>query len=316
MDSGRRFVLSLDKRNSAHTGIAYHSDDEHSFINRLFRPIMRRMQKYSAGFVYGDVSVPNHMGSALAFAFFAGVLTYGTFEGGHGKATMRAITSAVGFAVEEIKIAGNTETSDIDVLQELGLNETSSLLTLDLASAHEKLLSLPWVNHVELRKVYPASLHVKLLERKAFAIWQHGSQLSLIDKDGDVIAPFDGVTGQGLPLLVGVGAEQGADEFLKHLANWPSVSSQLKALIRVAERRWDVRLENGITLNLPERDVDIALSQFETLNRDQDLLRRDIAEVDLRLLDRVTVRLTPEAQERRKSALAERAKMLKKAKRS
>lgn len=309
-------MLSLGKKNSAQVNIAHGGDDEHSFINRLFRPVLRRIHKYSAGFVGGDVVVPKHMGSAVTLTFFAGVLSYGTFAGGHGMAAMRTVTSAVGFAVEEIKIAGNTETSDIDVLQELGLNETSSLLTLDLASAHEKLLSLPWVNHVELRKVYPASLYVKLLERKAFAIWQHGSQLSLIDKDGDVITPFDGVTGQGLPLLVGVGAEQGADEFLDQLAKWPSVSAQLKALIRVAERRWDVRLENGITLNLPERDVDVALAQFEELNREQDLLRRDIAEVDLRLLDRVTVRLTPEAQERRNSALVERTKMLKKEKRS
>lgn len=309
-------MFTLGKRNSVQGDFAHSGDDEHSFINRLFRPVLRRGHKFSAGFVCGDVTFPNHIGSALTLAFFAGVLSYGTFVGDHSKAAMRTVTSAVGFAVEEVQIVGNTETSDISVLQELGLNETSSLLTLDLASAHEKLLSLPWVNYVELRKLYPASLQVKLSERKAFAIWQHGSQLSLIDKDGDVITPFDGVTGQGLPLLVGVGAEQGADEFLNKLAKWPNVSTQLKALIRVAERRWDVRLENGITLNLPEMDVAAALTQFEKLDREQDLLLRDIAEVDLRLLDRVTVRLTQDALERRKTALSERAEMLKKEKRS
>ncbi|WP_162652633.1 cell division protein FtsQ/DivIB [Lentilitoribacter sp. Alg239-R112] len=309
-------MLSLGKRNSAQASIAHRGDGEHSFINRMFRPVLRRTRKYSAGFTLDEIIVPKHLGSALTLAFFAGVLSYGTFIGGHSNVAMRTVTSAVGFAVEEIQISGNAETSDIDVLQELGLNETSSLLTLDLAAAHAKLMSLPWVNHVELRKIYPASLQVKLGERQAFAIWQHGSQLSLIDNDGDVITPFDGVTGQGLPLLVGVGAEQGASEFLNKLASWPSVSTQLKALIRVAERRWDVRLDNGVTLNLPEKDVDVALAQFEELNQEQDLLRRDIAEVDLRLLDRVTVRLTPEAQERRKSALLERAKMLKKEKRS
>ena len=41
-----------------------------------------------------------------------------------------------------------------------------------------------------MRKIYPATLEVKIVERKPFAIWQHDDQLSLIERSGEVIAPF------------------------------------------------------------------------------------------------------------------------------
>ena len=62
--------------------------------------------------------------------------------------------------------------------------------------------------------------------------------------------------------------------------------------------------------------VDAALAHFKAFDDSQEVLRRDIAAVDLRISDRVTVRLTPEALERRKSAVLERSKELKKREKS
>jgi cell division protein FtsQ len=307
-------VFSIIKQRLAQFNIAFIGDDENSFVSRSCRPLTRRAHRTSADFLSGHKKLPTHLGSVATFAFFASVLSYGTSVGGHGEATLRNITSAVGFSIEEIKVSGNVETSDIDILQELGLDESSSLLTLDLTKAHAKLSSLPWIEQVELFKVYPASLNVKLVERDVFAIWQHGEQLSLIEKSGNVIAAYDGIRNTGLPFFVGLGAEMHAGEMLDTLAKWPEFKEQTKSIIRVADRRWDLRLENGITLRLPERNVDGALAHFQALNESQDVLRRDIAEVDLRLSDRVTIRLTPEALERRKIALVDRATMLKKEK--
>lgn len=289
---------------------------ELAFARRLLRPLIRRITRGSADLLSGHTKIPNHLGTFAALAFFAGVFSYATVAGGHSEIALRTMTSAVGFSVEEIKVSGNVETSDIDILQELRLDETSSLLTLDLAKAHEQLSGLPWVQHVELLKIYPATLHVKIDERKAFAIWQHGDQLSLIERDGDVIENYDGVRNTDLPFFVGVGAEGHAASMYDMLSNWPSFLSEAKAIIRVADRRWDLRLKNGVTLHLPEQGVDDALAHFQAFDEAQEVLRRDIAEVDLRIADRVTIRLTPEALERRKSAVLERSKELKKRKKS
>ena len=82
----------------------------------------------------------------------------------------------------------------------------------------------------------------------------------------------------------------------------------MKGYVHIAERRWDLRLENGITIKLPDHEEDAALAGIVEMDRMQGLLTRDIAAVDMRLDDRIVVQLTPEAAVRRDAALKEIAK--------
>jgi cell division protein FtsQ len=85
----------------------------------------------------------------------------------------------------------------------------------------------------------------------------------------------------------------------------------VKAAIRIADRRWDLRLDNGVTLSLPADNVGAALKRFAAFDAGRDVLSRDITAVDLRLEDRVTLRLSEASYERRKQALEARAKLIK-----
>jgi cell division protein FtsQ len=76
------------------------------------------------------------------------------------------------------------------------------------------------------------------------------------------------------------------------------------ASILVADRRWTLRLVNGIDVRLPETDTDAALHRLVDLDRDKKLLTRDVAMIDLRLPDRVTVRLSDAAAQARNEALS------------
>src|SRR5690606_37110244 len=116
---------------------------------------------------------------------------------------------------------------------------TTSLVALDVDAARRKLSELPWVQYAEVRKVYPRTIEVMLKERQAFGIWQHGSELSLIEKDGSVIAPLRDNKFASLPLFVGRDAERAAASFEEAMAAWPELKSRVKAYVRVAGRRWD-----------------------------------------------------------------------------
>jgi len=76
----------------------------------------------------------------------------------------------------------------------------------------------------------------------------------------------------------------------------------------VGERRWNLRLKNGIDVRLPESDVAPALERLVALDREKNLITRDIVAIDLRLADRVTVRLTDAAAQARMDASKEKAK--------
>jgi cell division protein FtsQ len=81
----------------------------------------------------------------------------------------------------------------------------------------------------------------------------------------------------------------------------------VEASVLVAERRWNLRLKNGIEVRLPETDPEHALQTLVQLDHDKKLLSRDIVAVDLRLADRVTVRLSDAAAQAREDALKDAA---------
>lgn len=277
----------------------------------LPRPL-RRAVRFCVSLATGRIHIPPHTGTVSAFGFFAAVGLYGMSLGGHGHEVAQATTAAVGFAIEDVRVSGNEQTSEIDILQLLGLDGTTSLVALDIDTARRRLSELPWVEYAEVRKVYPKTIEVMLKERQAFGIWQHGTELSLIEKNGSVIAPLRDNKFASLPLFVGRDAETAAASFEDEMSTWPELKSRVKAYVRVASRRWDLHLDNGIVLKLPERNIDKALMVLSRLEKEQNVLERDVAAIDLRLEDRTTVQLTPGAVERRKLALDARTKALKK----
>jgi cell division protein FtsQ len=97
------------------------------------------------------------------------------------------------------------------------------------------------------------------------------------------------------------------------MAEWPEIRARVRAYVRVAGRRWDLHLDNGVVLKLPETNVPKALTVLARLEKEQGVLQRDIAAIDLRLEDRTTVELTAAAAVRRGEALEARTKALKKA---
>ena len=216
------------------------------------------------------------------------------------------------FAINNVKVSGNAETSEIDILEKIGLDGTTSLMALDAAATRDALKTLPWILDAEVRKIYPDTIEVKLKEKVAFGIWQHGSELSLIEQDGKPIANLRDNKFAYLPLFVGKDADKGAAEIMRDLEQWPAIKSRVKALMRVAGRRWDLKLDNGVVIKLPERDMDRAMADLAEFETEQQVLERDILAIDLRLTDRTTVQLTPDATERRKKAVEARAKELKK----
>ncbi len=275
-------------------------------LPRLLRRPMRVLQRLS------ERELPPFAASGASFALFALAGLYGVVEGGHSEAVLKAITSRVGFAINDVQVSGNEETSEIDVLQQVGLDGWTSMVGFNVREARARIAELPWVESATVRKVYPSTLAIEMVEKAPFALWQQGNQLSIIEADGDVIAPFAGGRYAMLPVVIGEGADKAGPDFVSKVQKVRGLEGRVKAYIRVAGRRWDLRLDNGVTIKLPEKDVETALAEVSRLDAEYSLLSRDITTVDLRLPDRLTVALAPEAAEARKKEFEEMERKRKK----
>jgi len=138
-------------------------------------------------------------------------------------------------------------------------------------------------------------------------VWQSGRKLSVIDAAGQSIASTSGRRHASLPLLIGQGADQAGTAFLALMQGYPQLATRAVGYIRIADRRWDLRLDNGVTIQLPENDVERALREIVELDRRNAILSRDIVSVDMRFPDRLVLRLTPDSSEARDAALKSRS---------
>jgi len=254
--------------------------------------------------------LPRGAGVIGSILLIAGALVYGAVAGQHLPAVIdwtkdaRDIAAnAVGFRIAAISLSGEKEVSREEILTTAGVTGRASLLFLDADAARQRLLANPWIADAAVLKLYPNRLQITITERHAFALWQKNGRLSVIADDGTVLEPFVENRYLGLPLVVGRDAERQAKDFLAVVDRYPDIRSALRASILVADRRWDLRLTNGIDVQLPESDVAAALDRLVGLDHDKKLLSRDITVVDLRLPDRVTVRLSDAAAAARDEAL-------------
>jgi cell division protein FtsQ len=172
-------------------------------------------------------------------------------------------------------------------------------LFLDAAVVRDRLKANPWIADATVQKLYPGHLQINIVERTAFALWQQDGRLSVISDDGAVLEPYVSRRFMSLPLVVGRGAEAHARDFLALLDRYPQVREVTKAAVFVGERRWNLRLKDGLDIRLPENDVGNALATVSKLDKEERLFSRDIVAVDLRLPDRLTVQLSEDAAKAR-----------------
>jgi cell division protein FtsQ len=213
--------------------------------------------------------------------------------------TRNAMANSAGFRITSVAINGRKQLSQDEVLAIGGVNGRSSLLFLDAATVRDKLKANPWIGEATVLKLYPGELKIDIVERSPFALWQQGGRLSVIADDGAVLEPYVSRRFLSLPLVVGKGAETRARDFLALLARYPQVRAATKAAIFVGERRWNLRLKDGLDVRLPENDVGNALAGLSKLDKEDKLFSRDIVAVDMRLPDRLTVQLSEDAAKAR-----------------
>jgi len=250
--------------------------------------------------------LPNRTGVALTVLMLLGSAGLGIVKGGHLDKltaalsdTRNALANSAGFRITAVAINGRKQLSQDEVLAIGGVNGRSSLLFLDAATVRDKLKANPWIADATILKFYPGQLQIDIVERSAFALWQQDGRLSVISEDGAVLEPFVARRFVSLPLVVGKGADGKARDFLALLDRYPQVRSVTKAAVFVGERRWNLRLKDGLDIRLPENDVGNALAILSKLDKDDRLFSRDIVAVDMRLPDRLTVQLSEDAAKAR-----------------
>ena len=215
-----------------------------------------------------------------------------------GLAAGEAVGNA-GFRVRSVDVQGIRK-MDPKPVYEIALGQkTTAMPLVDVSAIRGELLSYGWVKDARVSRRFPDTLVVDIVERTPSALWQEESRLSLIDAEGVVLDRVPVSQMPDLPLLIGKGANRQSVPLDRLLTKAPSIKAQLVSATWIGGRRWDLALQSGETIALPEGQsaAEQALTRFAKMDKASGLLGRGIVRFDLRIPGKMTVRLPREPGE-------------------
>ena len=214
-------------------------------------------------------------------------------------AMLDSMSSRPEFAVHGLRIRGASEPLKPMVEAALEMPENASSLNLEVGAMQARVVALPAVRDADVSLGADGMLDVVVDERIGEAVWRDAEGgLWLVDRDGVEIAEVaNRAEKPKLPLVLGRGAPGRMDEALALFNAVPDLQPRMRALIRIGERRWNVALDKGLTILLPEKRATAALERVMAWHFGEDLLDRSLVAVDMRITERPTLRMSPGAAE-------------------
>jgi cell division protein FtsQ len=201
-----------------------------------------------------------------------------------------SVSAEIGLTVKEVLLEGRIHAPRSGVLKALGLKVGDPIMGFDLAKVRDRIEALPWIQSAAVERRLPGVVRVRIVEREPIALWQRKGVLSLVGRNGVPITNKKLGRFRDLLVIVGKDAPRHATNLLVLLASEPALRKRVRAAVRVGARRWNLRLENGIDVRLPENEVAAAWARLADLDRRHGLLGNDIDTIDLRIPDRLIVR--------------------------
>lgn len=232
---------------------------------------------------------------AIVLLVTTGVATQRWSEARHAFATA---TADMGFSVERVYATGRLQTDRQTLIEALGISINQPIFDVSLETAQMRVEALPWVREASVERRLPNTIVLRIDERMPLALWQNEGRIAVVDDNGEVI---DGARPQDfreLLLVVGPDAPDVAADLIAMMNLVPDLKQRVRAAVRIGGRRWNLKLDDGIDVHLPEDGLDGALHQLADLDKAEQLFARDVQAVDLRQPDRLVLRLTPDARAR------------------
>lgn len=200
-----------------------------------------------------------------------------------------------GLILDDVVVTGRQRTTKSEINKAISIHRGDNMLNLDVYEIKRRLETLPWVKEADVRRSFsPNLINIRLVEKEVKAIWQINEKFYPIDGEGKVIEA-DFRTREPMLLIVGQGAPENLKSLLDAIKDEDdSYLQRIKVANFISGRRWNLILDDirdGITIKLPEENIIEAWKKLLKLNESKGILKRKLTIIDLRLKDKVVVKL-------------------------
>jgi cell division protein FtsQ len=198
--------------------------------------------------------------------------------------------AAMGMRVATLTVQGATPAAQADIIRAAAVPKGEPIVHVDLAALRQRVENVGWVKTATVVRLLPDTIVIAVTQRQTLAVWQHDGRTLVVDSTGRPIPEADPGQFADLPLVVGEGAAAAAPAILPAVRGRPRLMQNLEALVRVDDRRWDVRMKDGGLIQLPASGEEQALAQLDQIDQKSRILDLGFSRIDLRDPEMVAVR--------------------------
>jgi cell division septal protein FtsQ len=177
--------------------------------------------------------------------------------------------------IQDISEKHNYQLKNIEInsLQRINKSEVNnivnqyynqSIFLLPLEEISNSISQLSWVKDVNLSTNFNNRLNIEIFEYEPIGLLLYNNQLFYFSKNGKIIDKFRERINKSFIIFYGKQAAREAYNFL-NIINKTETLNMIKEGYYINERRWDVRLQNNIILNLSEINIEDSLKNYMKL---------------------------------------------------
>ena len=188
-----------------------------------------------------------------------------------------------GFYLQKINITGVINIKKNFVLNSVYAQKYETIFDINLFKIHNILLMNQWVKSVQIERILPNSINIKIKEKKPLAIWQTKTGNKLITKDGSIISIINVTKFKNqLPIIIGEEADKKAFVILQILQTIPDLYTNVWSISYINKRRWDIHFKQGLTIQLPKENIYNSWKKIYFLQNQYKILNLGLTEIDIR----------------------------------
>ena len=185
--------------------------------------------------------------------------------------------------IQKIKVENNSVIETDEIKKKLNFLYKENLFFLKIKDIEESLKSVTFIESFSIKKIYPNTLKLKIVEKKPIAVLQNKKKKFFISDKGDLIDFINIEIYNDLPIVIGNGEK--FYSFYQDLKNIKFPLEMIKSFYFFESGRWDLVLHDDKVIKLPIKNYIFYLKNF-ILSKD-DISFKNYKIFDYRIKDQL-----------------------------
>lgn len=208
------------------------------------------------------------------------------------KEVKRALVERPEFMIKVASVDGASDELAHEIREIMPLDFPVSYFDLDIKYLHKVLNDIPAVASAAIKVTVSGVLQIDISERTPAFIWRKDDVISVIDEKGKFIRlATSRLDYPELPLVIGEAANLSIADISSLMEDNQFFLDQVRAFVRVGERRWDLVLDNNLRIMLPQTEFLAAFDRLMLINHTGSLFSNQLSTIDMRIVERPTFRM-------------------------